>query len=321
MRHATRYIWLIVTALCLLASCSYHSTEHNNKWTLTQSQRDSIAFSTYHHYNVGYNFLCTADSLWLHPHPEGMALNLDYPQENTYLYEDDDFVITEVFRNKNIDKTTLDSIWLCVGSDGIPLGWISEYELLHNATPVDPISRFMDACHRLTHRLNGMFGNNVIIPLLLLLISFQIKSAKIHIIKEKSIYIHLFSIAAITSGCILATIKCLMPELWQHFYFYPSLNPVGQPPMLALYLSTVWLSIILFLAIFFDLKDKTSFGRLLLTMTLAAILAILLYYGCSMLRPLYLVCIVYVVFVTAVVWDIIHNHKKDKTAPPICETK
>lgn len=308
-------------ALWLLASCSYHSTEHNNKWTLTQSQRDSIAFSAYHHYNVGYNFLCTADSIWLHPHPEGMELNLDYPHEDVYLYEDDDFVITEVFHNRNIGKTTLDSIWLCVGSDGIPLGWISEYELLRNATPVDPISRFMGACRRLSDSLNGLFGNYTMIALLLLLISYQIKPAKTSIVKEKSIYIHLLLLAAITSGSVLGTIKCLMPELWQHFYFYPSLNPVGQPPMLALYLSTVWLSIILFLAIFFDLKDKTSFGRLLLTMTLAAIFAIMLYYVCSMLRPIFLVCIIYVAFVTPVLLDIILNRKKNKTAPPICETK
>lgn len=316
------YLWLVGISLCLLSSCTYQSTDHHNKWTLTQKQRDSIAFSTRHHYNVGYNFICTADSIWLAPHPEGTTLNLDYPHEEVYLYEDDDFVVTEIFRNPNVTKSSLDSIWLCVGSDGIPLGWISEYDLHHKTTPVDPISRFMDACSRLTNCLDKLVGHNIIIILLICLIAFQMRASRTHILKEKSIYTSLLLLSAITSGCVLATIKCLTPELWQHFYYYPSLNPVGQPPMLALYLSTIWLSIILFLAIFFDLKDKTSsFGRLLLTISLAAILAILLYYICSILRPIYLVCIVYVVLVAAVLWDIILNHKKDKTAPPICETK
>lgn len=306
--------------LCLLSSCGYQTTEHYNKWTLTQKQRDSIAFSTYHHYNVGYNFICRADSIWLAPHPEGITLNLDYPNEQAYLYDDDDFVITEVFRNNNINRNTLDSIWLCVGSDGIPLGWISEHDLLRNATPVDPISRFMNACSRLSDKLRSTLSHGIV-ALLICLIAYQVKGNRKLQLKEKSNYIYPLLLSAVTAGCLLATIKCLMPEQWQHFYFYPSLNPVGQRPMFAIYLSAVWLSIVFFLAIFFDLKDKTSFGKLLLTMLLNATLAILLYYAISMLRPIYIVYIVYIIIVVVAIWDYHTQNKKAKTAPPICETK
>lgn len=302
MRHVTRYIWLIITALCLLASCSYQNTEHNNKWTLTQSQRDSIVFSTYHHYNVGYNFLCTADSLWLHPHPKGMALNLDYPHEDIYLYEDDDFVITEVFRNKNIDKTT-DSIWLCVGSDGIPLGWISEYELLHNATPVDPISRFMAFGYR-----NRGLIEFIMKGLFLIITGFVVFSKRrlplLSKDKETFIYPYLFWIAILSAASVLGAIKCLAPEMWHDFYYHPSLNPVGQPPMLALYLSLMWLSIILFIAIFFDLKDKVSAGKTLLALAVAAVIGVWFYLGVSEhLGNIYVICGFYVFLVALFLWS------------------
>ncbi|MBO4730020.1 MAG: hypothetical protein J5593_00945 [Bacteroidaceae bacterium] len=313
MRHATRYILLIVTALCLLASCSYQSTEHNNKWTLTQSQRDSIAFSTYHHYNVGYNFLCTADSMLLSPHPEGMALNLDYPHENVCLYEDDDFVITEVFHNKNIDNTTLDSIWLCVGSDGIPLGWISEQELLHNATPVDPISQFM----AFGYRNRGLIEFIVESQFLIIITFVTFSKRGIPLLskdKETSIYPFLFWIAILSAASVLGTIKCLTPEMWHDFYYHPSLNPVGQPPMLALYLSLIWLSIILFIAIFFDLKDKVSAGKTLLTLAAAAVVGVWFYLGLSEhIDNIYAICGLYVFLVALFLWLYFKSKKTCKS--------
>ncbi|MBQ7742411.1 MAG: hypothetical protein IJT90_05765 [Bacteroidaceae bacterium] len=318
MRHATRYIWLIITALCVLASCSYQSTEHNNKWTLTQSQRDSIAFSTYHHYNVGYNFLCIADSMLLGSHPEGTDLKLDYPHEDVYLYEDDDFVVTEIFRNPNVTKTSIDSIWLCVGSDGIPLGWISEYDLHHNSTPVDPISRFMAFCGNLRDKLlSGWIGKNFIIFLLIYLILIQIKKQNLILIKqtERSIYTYLFWFSAVSAGTIYATIKCLTPEMWEEFYYHPSLNPVGQPPMIALYLSLMWLNIIFYIAIFFDLKDRVSLGKTLLIMTLAAIIGICFYICLAALKEIFLIYGIYIILVAALaafVWNYLESKKKCK---------
>ena len=285
MRNATRHIWLIVTTLYLLTSCAYQSKEHNNKWTLTQSQRDSIAFSAYHHYNVGYNFLCTADSMLLASHPEGTDLQLDYPQENVYLYEDDDFVVTEIFRNPNVNSHSLDSIWLCVGSDGIPLGWISEQDLHHNATPVDPISRFM----AFGYRQRGLME---------------------FIIQGLFIYPYLFWAAILSAASVLGAIKCLVPEMWEEFYYYTTLNPVGQPPLLALYLSLVWLSIILYIAIFFDLKDKVSAGKTLIALVVAAVNGAWIYLKVSeSINNIYAICIFYIFFVTLFILSYRHSKK------------
>ena len=308
MRNATRYIWLIVTALCLLTSCAYQSQEHNNKWTLTQSQRDSIAFSAYHHYNVGYNFLCTADSMLLSSHPEGTDLKLDYPQENVYLYEDDDFVVTEIFRNPNVNSHSLDSIWLCVGSDGIPLGWISEQDLHHNATPVDPISRFMAFGYRHHSQIEIISACLFILFIIVASYVTDVKNFEVF-----STYYILFNFALFSAGAVLGAIKCLVPEMWEEFYYHPSLNPVGQPPLLALYLSLAWLSIIFYIAIFFDLKEKMSIGKTLLALAINASLGAVLYLVLSRSLPkLYIICIFYVLFIAAFAWGYFKSKKKCK---------
>ena len=303
--------WLLATAVWLFASCSYQKTEHRSKWALTQSQRDSVEFSAYHHYNVGYNFACAADSMPLLPAPEGMTLNTDYPLEDATLYEDDDFVIIEIFRKTITDTTTVDSIWLRVGSDGIPLGWVSENAMLRCATPTDPISRFMASCSR--HDNGIRWVTSCLILLILAYLTFYARKHPLPLKDSmKSVYIWLFWITISSAGAALGTMTTLMPEVWRYFYFYPSLNPLGQPPMLALYISLVWLSLTLYIAIFFDLKDKMSFGRMLTTLAISATIGIWSYITLPAIKPFYLECICYAVFVMTCVWLIVRKHRKSK---------
>ena len=248
---------LVFGLLYLFASCSVgnghdyvgENNEHNNQ--------DSIAFSTTHHYNIGYNFVLIADSMQLFTTPEGVSLNLDYAPDSAIIRSNEDFVITEIYHVPVVDSTITDSIWLRVGSDGIPLGWISEGELLNKAAPVDPISLLI---FYVRHHDKFILALSFIIILAtaIYIIVMEKKIAKFNKQRVVSYYSIAFLLSITAAGIVYSILTEKHSDLWQDFYFHPTLNPLGLQKMLALYLSTIWLSIILWLASIFDLIAKTS---------------------------------------------------------------
>ncbi|MCH5178169.1 MAG: hypothetical protein J1F13_00695 [Prevotellaceae bacterium] len=248
---------LFFALLYLFASCSVgnghdyvgENNEHNNQ--------DSIAFSTTHHYNIGYNFVLIADSMQLFTTPEGVSLNLDYAPDSAIIRSNEDFVITEIYHVPVVDSTITDSIWLRVGSDGIPLGWVSEGELLNKAAPVDPISLLI---FYVRHHDKFILALSfiIILAIAIYIIVAEKKIAKFNKQRVVSYYSIAFLLSITAAGVVYSILTDKHSDLWQDFYFHPTLNPLGLQKMLALYLSTIWLSIILWLASIFDLIAKTS---------------------------------------------------------------
>ena len=272
-----RYVLLAVQVIALtalLASCGPDSQKSRSQWILTEGQKDSIAFSAVHHYNVGYNFIMEADSMQLHSVPNGISLTLDYAPDSATLLKNEDFVITETYRTAESDSlnngSATDSIWLRIGSDGIPLGWVGETEMLSKAAPVDPISHFIFQTR--AHR-------NII--LLIISILFLAGLAAIWFrqgVRSKlSGYPAALILSAATSGLLFALLQGIASHQWQEYYFHPTLNPLGQPLLLAVYLTGMWLSILLWIATIFDLYAKLSFTRLLSGMALYTVSAVFLY--------------------------------------------
>jgi hypothetical protein len=58
-------IFVIGMLSLLFSSCYHQESETSDAWIVTEEQMDSISFYTTHHYTQNYNFLVTADSLWL----------------------------------------------------------------------------------------------------------------------------------------------------------------------------------------------------------------------------------------------------------------
>ena len=298
----------MISAIILLGGCSANQDGGHTRWTLTQQQRDSIEFSAIHHYNVGYNFVVAEDSLLLLPSPKGMDFNLDYLRDTTALHYGDDFVVTDIFHVATPDSLTPDSIWLRVGTDGAPLGWVSEQTMLDSATPVDPISRFI-------HFFSGshLILFYAVVSLLAVIIIHRLRHHRriwmVHFHDVRSPYPTAFCISIATAAMLYATIQLFMPDTWVEFYFHPSLNPLGQPFILLLFLSFVWLSVVLLLSVVFDLKDKLSLPNLvgyfagLLSwgglIYIVTTVTIKVYVG-------YLIYIAYIIF--AIVRYTAHNH-------------
>ena len=310
--HLPHVIITVVALLAMLASCSLQHKENRSHWILTQSQRDSIAFSATHHYNVGYNFIMEADSMQLHSLPEGVQQNLDYAPDSATLLKNEDFVITEIYRLQGPDTLALDSIWLRIGSDGIPLGWVSETELLTKAAPVDPISHliFKSKAHWLTILLiiSILFAGWIATAWLKRGVGTGAKKGGY---EESNVsgYPAAFMLCSATAGLLYSLMQSITPHLWQEYYFHPTLNPLGQPHLLAIYLSFIWLSILLWVANFFDLNSKTTFGRLVSGMIAYTISAAFLYVAmASMPMPFSLA--IFAILLSLLIYRVRQGHAK-----------
>lgn len=305
--HAIISISLLV-AICALAACTKPAHTPSANWTLTPQQRDSIRFSQTHHYNVGYNFILTSDTLLLLPSPEGMDFNLDYVRDSAVLRAGDDFVVTDIYRVDNPDSVRTDSVWLRIGTYGAPLGWVGERQVLDRATPVDPISRFI-------HFFSGshlMFFYGIVL-IVAIIIVYRLSRHKriwlVHFHDIPSPYPTAFCVSMATAAILYATIQMFWPDMWEEFYFHPSLNPLGHPFVLSLFLVLVWLSVILLLSVVFDLHDKLSFSNLL--SYFAGLLAWggLLYIVLTLTTKIYVGYAIYVLYVIFAIARYLANNR------------
>lgn len=299
---------LFFVLLYLFASCSFgnghdyvgENNEHHNQ--------DSIAFSATHHYNIGYNFVLIADSMQLFTTPEGVSLNLDYAPDSAIIRSNEDFVITEIYHVPVVDSTITDSIWLRVGSDGIPLGWVSEGELLNKAAPVDPISLLI---FYVRHHDKFILALSfiIILAIAIYIIVAEKKIAKFNKQRVISYYSIAFLLSITAAGVVYSILTEKHSDLWQDFYFHPTLNPLGLQKMLALYLSTIWLSIILWLASIFDLIAKTTLSKTTISTMLHIVFGLAAYTLLACNSFIYLNLVIYIIFVVVIIYKLTTKHR------------
>jgi len=142
----------------------------------------------------------------------------------------------------------VDTIWVKVAHDQNTIGWISEKELLRNASPRDPISQIL-------YSLSGSRGIWMSIFAAFGLGAFFIRRGKnkklqlIRLDQMRSPYPSLFLTLIALMASIYASIQNFAPEYWQEYYFHPTLNPLILPPIMAILVILVWLLIITFIAV------------------------------------------------------------------------
>lgn len=228
----------------------------------TQEQQDSIDFFSTRHYTEGFNFIVHGDSLTLilqQPEEHVSMLKTDtFP-----LYKDHQLVIGDV---RIIPQDSIDSVWVQVATDDGSFGWIHEKELLRNVVPVDPISQFI-----------MFFSDSHIIfslVIVLLLIGAYVirrtlkKNAPIvHFRDISTFYPTLLCLIVATAATGYASLQLFAPEMWQHYFFQPTLNPLQTPFILAVFLSSVWAMLITAIAAVDETFKKLSFGDSVLYLT------------------------------------------------------
>lgn len=235
-------------------------------------------------YEIGYNFLVTADSLLL---CTNMPRHVESQQKNS-----DTLVVRcgaplVVAQLEIIPEDSVDSVWIKVATNQWTQGWLHESQLLPGVVPDDPISQFINLFSDL--HLLLVLGLSFIALSGWLLRSFRSRRfPMVHVDDIASPYPLLLCLTLSSSSVLFASMRHFVPEIWEHFYFHPTLNPFGLSPMLALFLSSVWLMLLFFGAALLDIRRNLNLTEAILyTLSLVAVLG-LLHIVFSLLTPYYL---------------------------------
>ena len=269
--------FLIILICCLLTACynDKQTREDNLHDALAEqdstASADSISFYSTHHYSVGYNFIVHNDSL---------QLIVQQPEEKVSQLATDTFTIPHnqqlaVSDIRILPQDSIDSVWVQLVSERGRLGWIHETELLPAVVPTDPISQFI------------MFFSDshiLIAVIIMVLIGVAYMSRIIHrrnapIVHFRDIpsfYPTLLCIIVAAAATFYASLQLFGTDIWRHFYYHPSLNPFTMPPILALFIISVWAMLIVGIAVVEDTRHLLPLeDALIYLLGLAGVCAVL----------------------------------------------
>lgn len=241
-----KYVGYILGVICLLlcvTACHYRTSLSS---TGERNPNDSVVKVVRERpYALNSNFRVTADTLWLHQLPL---------LDSIPVKEGDELVVAEITARKEMEG---DSVWVKVARDQETIGWVPERQLLSHIVPVDPISRCIH-----------LFSNSHALPFFLVLAVFFLCFVY-RALRRKQIKLiwlnDIDSVFPITLSWLMAAAATLynsmqhfVPETWERYYYDPSLNPFDLPFVLGLFVLSVFLILLLGVALLDDLFHQTT---------------------------------------------------------------
>lgn len=262
MRKGCQYVltgMLMVFVLFFVTSCYHrHSMkgQHAALVEYSDRQRDSISFSSTHHYTYRYNFVVAADSL---------MLIKQQPEEYVNHLAIDSFAVMQhcllvVSDIRMIPQDRVDSVWIQLATEDNVFGWTHESNMLPKVVPDDPISQFIMVFSN-THLLIFLIVFVLIGVCYLVKKIFTRNAPIVHFNDIDSPYPTALVLMVSLSAAFYATIQTYMPEVWRHFYFHPTLNPFAVPKVLGFFLASVWAILILAIACVDEVKNRLTLGE------------------------------------------------------------
>ena len=311
MRQIKRCYPLLLVWLVALTACYHRRPDTPDAFvqagafpSMTERQIDSLSFQSIHHYTNGYNFVVAKDSLCLlKQQPEERLSHM--PTDSFYVYKNEALVVADI-RILPIDS--IDSVWVQVARDQTSFGWVHENELLQHVSPDDPISEFIT-----------VFSDNHLIIFLIVIVligtSYWVRLylkkqvPLVHFRDIDSFYPTLLALIVAASATFYASIQMYTPELWRHFYYHPTLNPFSVPPILSIFLISVWAMLLAAVAAVDDARRQLPATEALLYLGgLVAVCAFnYLLFSLSTLYYIgYLLLAIYVVYA---IWHYFRYHR------------
>ena len=244
-----RNLFFIFSFLLLLSSCYNRGQLSPDAWDLTERQLDSISFYTTHHYTQNYNFQVRVDSVPLIVQLPVEAIN-EMPIDTLMVYRNDHIVVADI---TTVPVDTIDSIWVKVARDQQTFGWIHEHDMLLAVSPDDPISEFIDVFSDV-HLLVFLTFVVAVVAAYIYRRQMRRQAHLVHFNDIASFYPTLLCLLVASSATLYSSIQLFDPEKWRHFYFNPTLNPFAVPLSLGLFLVSVWVMLIVAIAVLDDVR-------------------------------------------------------------------
>lgn len=280
----------------------------------SSSPKDSFALT--HHYSIGYNFDVEIDSLSLCTEIPSRAQQLSVMPDSLSVYYGDILVVAEV---QVVPEDSIDSVWVKVARDQSTQGWLRESDLLASVAPDDPISQ----------AIYYFSGNHVFATLLLVIVVLFFlttrfikaragspkdgTSSKISLLSVKhyspsqrltavsSPYPIILCLTMGGAAVFYASMQLFVPDVWEEFYFHPTLNPFAEPALLGAFLVCVWLLLLFFIATVDDALRQLNLWQAFLYMLTMSTNLLLLYIFFSQATLLYIGYPLFLVYVYRVV--------------------
>lgn len=248
--------WLWLISLWLFAACYYPTPDRNDGWNVQNIETlDSVQFRSTHHYWRNFNFCVVADSVMLLSQRPGDD-SWSAARDSVPVKHDDHLVVADIAK---VPTDSTDSIWVKVARDQFTQGWVREKHLLKAAVPDDPISLFI-------HHFSQSTTLFVLGCLGLLILFLLIQTARhrsfplVHFNDIRSFYPTLLCLIVSGAATLYGSVQHFVPETWVEFYYHPTLNPFELPLILALFVASVWLIIIVGLAVMDDVRHQPDVG-------------------------------------------------------------
>lgn len=238
--HSMMSLFLFAGFLILTSACHYPHSELSSE-EMSEQTRDLLERLAERHYTYNTNFEVQADSVLLECLPIKDSFVL--------LYKGDRVVVAE-FAVHPADS--VDSVWVKLAHSQEVQGWVREKELIHSFVPTDSISQFI-------YLFSNTHASYFVIVFALfmgvyLFRAFRRKQLQMVYFNDiDSAYPLLLCLLMAFSATLYETMQVFLPETWQHFYFNPTLSPFKVPFILSVFLLSIWLFLIVFLAVLDDL--------------------------------------------------------------------
>ena len=282
----------------LLSSCYQHGAKNYRlpgSFHISERLIDSLSFFSTHHYTNNYNFVVKADSL---------QLIRQFPEETLSGVHADTFSVKKgehlvVSDIRIVPADSIDTVWVQLANDTSAFGWSREKIMLQKVMPDDPISEFISTFTD-THTIVFLVIVVIFGASYLLWMLFRKHAYIVHFHDIDSFYPTLLCLIVASSATFYATLQMFAPQLWQHFYFHPTLNPFSVPWVLGAFLLSVWVMLIVAIAAIDEVRKALSFAETILYLGgLAAVCAVdyIVFSVTTLYYVGYFLLIVYYIFV------------------------
>ena len=235
-----RYVMNLLFCLLFLSSCFYSRPDLSSE-EIPQKIKDSLDYLYERHYTWNTNLEVMVDSSVL----ECLPIKEKY----ITLYRGDRVVVAE-FAVHPADS--IDSVWVKLAHTQDEQGWIRETELKKAFAPTDSISQ---AIHLFSNTHASYFV--IIFALFVgvyLFRAFRRKQLQLVYFNDiASVYPLFLCLLMAFSATIYESIQVFVPGTWEHFYYNPTLSPFKVPFILSIFLLSIWLFLIVALAVLDDL--------------------------------------------------------------------
>ena len=235
-----RIILLCLLLSCCLASCRYARPNLDDE-ALSNKTRDSLTYLYERHYTWNTNLEVRNDSVSLASLPVKDRYNM--------LHKGDRVVVAE-FAVHPTDS--VDSIWVKLAHTQEVQGWIRESDMMRAFAPTDSISQAI-------YLFSDTHASYFVIIFALFVAAWLFRAFRrkqlqmVYFNDIDSLYPLLLCLLMAFSATVYESMQVFVPETWQHFYFNPTLSPFKVPFVLSVFLLSLWLFVIVLLAVLDDL--------------------------------------------------------------------